>query len=155
MSVHMEVLCDYICTNFLCCIQRFRETMAAIQGALIIASFFQMILGFLGFVRIFGRWVEAIKPIRIWNMCWIAITLFRQELDIDVVWCRYLSPLSSVPLVTLTGLGFFVLGFPLVSMLKFPLCYWSVDWNWLNFNQENYINRLFFFLKCECMASAM
>ncbi|KAL6209960.1 hypothetical protein ACLB2K_020898 [Fragaria x ananassa] len=62
--------------------QRFRETMAAIQGALIIASFFQMILGFLGFVRIFGR---------------------------------YLSPLSSVPLVTLTGLGFFVLGFPLLA----------------------------------------
>ncbi|CAB4290710.1 unnamed protein product [Prunus armeniaca] len=59
--------------------QRFKQSMRAIQGAIIVASFFQMILGFLGFVRIFGR---------------------------------FLSPLSAVPLVTLTGLGFFVFGFP-------------------------------------------
>ncbi|BBH09705.1 Xanthine/uracil permease family protein [Prunus dulcis] len=58
---------------------RFKQSMRAIQGAVIVASFFQMILGFLGFVRIFGR---------------------------------FLSPLSAVPLVTLTGLGFFVFGFP-------------------------------------------
>ncbi|KAG4918903.1 hypothetical protein JHK82_056331 [Glycine max] len=59
--------------------QRFKQSMRAIQGALIVASFFQIIVGFFGFWRIFAR---------------------------------FLSPLSVVPLVTLTGLGLFVLGFP-------------------------------------------
>ncbi|KAJ9705273.1 hypothetical protein PVL29_003366 [Vitis rotundifolia] len=53
--------------------------MRGIQGALLIASLFPMIAGFLGFWRI-------------------------------VV--RFLSPLSAVPLVTLTGLGLYQLGFP-------------------------------------------
>ncbi|KAK7280246.1 hypothetical protein RJT34_25308 [Clitoria ternatea] len=53
--------------------------MRAIQGALIVASLFQIIIGFFGFWRIFAR---------------------------------FLSPLSAVPLVTLTGLGLFVFGFP-------------------------------------------
>lgn len=59
--------------------QRFKHTMRAVQGALIIASFFQMVVGFLGIWRIIAR---------------------------------FLCPLSVVPLVTLTGLGFFALGFP-------------------------------------------
>ncbi|KAL1342786.1 hypothetical protein HN51_029291 [Arachis hypogaea] len=59
--------------------QRFKQSVRAIQGALIVASVFQIIIGFLGFWRIFAR---------------------------------FLSPLSAVPLVTLTGLGFFALGFP-------------------------------------------
>ncbi|ESW15124.1 hypothetical protein PHAVU_007G046400 [Phaseolus vulgaris] len=59
--------------------QRFKQSMRAIQGALIVASFFQIIVGFFGFWRIFAR---------------------------------FLSPLSVAPLVTLTGLGLFVLGFP-------------------------------------------
>ncbi|KAI4295778.1 hypothetical protein L6164_035788 [Bauhinia variegata] len=59
--------------------QRFKQSMRATQGGLIVASFLQMIIGFFGFWRIFAR---------------------------------YLSPLSAVPLVTLTGLGLFALGFP-------------------------------------------
>ncbi|KAM1003010.1 hypothetical protein FF1_003325 [Malus domestica] len=59
--------------------RRFKETMRAMQGAIAVASFIQLIFGFLGFVRIFGR---------------------------------YLCPLSAVPLVTFTGLGFFAFGFP-------------------------------------------
>ncbi|KAF3435569.1 hypothetical protein FNV43_RR22658 [Rhamnella rubrinervis] len=59
--------------------QRFKQSMRAIQGALIIASFFQIIIGFFGFVRIFAR---------------------------------FLSPLGAIPLVTLTGLGLYALGFP-------------------------------------------
>ncbi|KAH7518125.1 hypothetical protein FEM48_Zijuj09G0138700 [Ziziphus jujuba var. spinosa] len=59
--------------------QRFKQSMRALQGALIAASFFQIIIGFFGFVRIFTR---------------------------------FLSPLGAVPLVTLTGLGLFALGFP-------------------------------------------
>ncbi|OIV91146.1 hypothetical protein TanjilG_30368 [Lupinus angustifolius] len=59
--------------------QRFKQSVRAMQGALIVASFVQIIIGFFGFWRIFAR---------------------------------YLSPLSVTPLVTLTGLGFFVIGFP-------------------------------------------
>ncbi|XP_020201966.1 nucleobase-ascorbate transporter 4 [Cajanus cajan] len=59
--------------------QRFKQSMRAIQGALIVASLFQIIIGFFGFWRIFAR---------------------------------FLCPLSVVPLVTLTGLGLFILGFP-------------------------------------------
>ncbi|XP_030522778.1 nucleobase-ascorbate transporter 4 isoform X1 [Rhodamnia argentea] len=59
--------------------ERFKKSMQRMQGALIIASFFQLVIGFLGFWRIFTR---------------------------------FLSPLSVVPFVTLTGLGLFSRGFP-------------------------------------------
>ncbi|ERN18603.1 hypothetical protein AMTRI_Chr12g239140 [Amborella trichopoda] len=62
--------------------QRFLQTMRGIQGALIAASAFQILVGFSGFWRI-------------------------------VV--RLLSPLSAVPLVTLAGLGLYLLGFPGVA----------------------------------------
>ncbi|XP_077233468.1 nucleobase-ascorbate transporter 7-like [Tasmannia lanceolata] len=62
--------------------QRFLQTMRGVQGALIVASSFQVIIGFSGLWR---------------NVA------------------RYLSPLSAVPLVTLVGLGFYQLGFPLVA----------------------------------------
>ncbi|XP_047161374.1 nucleobase-ascorbate transporter 4-like [Vigna umbellata] len=61
--------------------QRFMHSMRAIQGALIVASCFQMSVGFLGFWRIFAR-------------------------------C--LSPLSVVPLVSLTGLGLSLSIFPTI-----------------------------------------
>ncbi|GMN37919.1 hypothetical protein TIFTF001_007198 [Ficus carica] len=59
--------------------QRFKQTMQAVQGALIAASAVQILLGFIGFVRIFAR---------------------------------FLSPLGAIPLVILTGLGLYALGFP-------------------------------------------
>ncbi|KAL3505048.1 hypothetical protein ACH5RR_034889 [Cinchona calisaya] len=61
--------------------ERFAETMRVIQGAIIIGSCLQMIIGFLGLWR-------------------------------NIV--RFLSPLSMVPLITLTGLGLSRLGFPLI-----------------------------------------
>ncbi|XP_062177710.1 nucleobase-ascorbate transporter 4 isoform X2 [Alnus glutinosa] len=62
--------------------QRFKHTMRAVQGALILSSLLQMTIGFFGFWRIL---------------------------------IRFLSPLSAVPLVALTGLGLFVHGFPLLA----------------------------------------
>ncbi|KAK9286750.1 hypothetical protein L1049_015154 [Liquidambar formosana] len=59
--------------------ERFKQSMRGIQGALMVASIFQIVIGFLGFWRIAVRLV---------------------------------SPLAAVPLVTLTGLGLFQLGFP-------------------------------------------
>ncbi|KAK4348547.1 hypothetical protein RND71_031302 [Anisodus tanguticus] len=61
---------------------RFMHTMRSIQGALIVTSGFQILLGFLGLWR-------------------------------NVV--RLLSPLSVAPLVTLTGLGLYHIGFPLIA----------------------------------------
>ncbi|XP_058081147.1 nucleobase-ascorbate transporter 7-like [Magnolia sinica] len=59
--------------------QRFLQTMRGIQGALIAASSFQIIVGFSGLWR-------------------------------NVV--RFLSPLSAVPIVALSGFGLYQLGFP-------------------------------------------
>ncbi|XP_042508765.1 nucleobase-ascorbate transporter 7-like [Macadamia integrifolia] len=59
--------------------QRFKLTMRGVQGALIAASIFQIVVGFLGFWR-------------------------------NIV--RFLSPLAAVPIVTLTALGLYQLGFP-------------------------------------------
>ncbi|KAJ9175120.1 hypothetical protein P3X46_013702 [Hevea brasiliensis] len=62
--------------------QRFELFMRRVQGASLISSFFQMVIGFSGLARYFAR---------------------------------HLSPLASVPLVTLTGLGLYVRGFPLLA----------------------------------------
>ncbi|XP_058007376.1 nucleobase-ascorbate transporter 4-like isoform X1 [Hevea brasiliensis] len=62
--------------------QRFEQFMRRVQGASLISSIFQMVIGFSGLAKYFAR---------------------------------HLSPLASVPLVTLTGLGLYVRGFPLVA----------------------------------------
>ncbi|KDP44514.1 hypothetical protein JCGZ_16347 [Jatropha curcas] len=43
--------------------ERFEESMRAIQGALIIASFFQMVIGFFGFWRIFARFLSPLAAV--------------------------------------------------------------------------------------------
>ncbi|KAE8124174.1 hypothetical protein FH972_019081 [Carpinus fangiana] len=63
-------------------IDKFNRTMRAIQGALIVASTLQIVLGFSGL--------------------WRNVT-------------RFLSPLSAVPLVALTGFGLYEFGFPGVA----------------------------------------
>ncbi|KAL0421313.1 UNVERIFIED_CONTAM: Nucleobase-ascorbate transporter 7 [Sesamum latifolium] len=62
--------------------EKFRRTMRGIQGAMIVASTLQIIIGFSGL--------------------WRNVT-------------RFLSPLSTVPLVALTGFGLYELGFPLLT----------------------------------------
>ncbi|KAL8091525.1 nucleobase-ascorbate transporter 6-like [Apium graveolens] len=63
-------------------VARFKKIMRAVQGALIIASTLQIVLGFSGL--------------------WRNVT-------------RFLSPLSAVPLVALTGFGLYEFGFPGVA----------------------------------------
>nr|GMD21203.1 nucleobase-ascorbate transporter 7 [Ipomoea batatas] len=65
--------------------EKFERTMRAIQGALIVASTLQIILGFSGL--------------------WRNVT-------------RFISPLSAVPLVALSGFGLYEFGFPLVCSYK-------------------------------------
>ncbi|OAY39310.1 nucleobase-ascorbate transporter 4 [Manihot esculenta] len=43
--------------------QRFEQSMQAIQGALIIAAFFQMVIGFFGFWRIFARFLSPLAAV--------------------------------------------------------------------------------------------
>ncbi|KAI3976320.1 hypothetical protein MKX01_021862 [Papaver californicum] len=62
--------------------EKFERIMRGIQGALIVASTLQIVLGFSGLWRNVGR---------------------------------FLSPLSAVPLVALSGFGLYELGFPGVS----------------------------------------
>lgn len=63
-------------------IERFVHTMREIQGALIITTCFQAVVGFLGF------WRNAM---------------------------RFLNPLTVVPFATLSGLGLYHLGFPMLE----------------------------------------
>ncbi|KAL3835538.1 hypothetical protein ACJIZ3_010274 [Penstemon smallii] len=62
--------------------EKFRKIMRGIQGAMIVASSLQIIIGFSGM--------------------WRNVT-------------RLMSPLSTVPLVALTGFGLYELGFPLIT----------------------------------------
>ncbi|XP_073129840.1 nucleobase-ascorbate transporter 7-like [Henckelia pumila] len=62
--------------------ERFKRIMRGIQGAMIVASTLQIVIGFSGL--------------------WRNVT-------------RFLSPLSTVPLVALSGFGLYELGFPLVA----------------------------------------
>ncbi|XP_050212291.1 nucleobase-ascorbate transporter 4 [Mercurialis annua] len=50
-------------TVFLSPHQRFEQSMRAIQGALLIASFFQMVIGFFGFCRIFARFLSPLAVV--------------------------------------------------------------------------------------------
>lgn len=78
--------------------------MRAIQGALIIASTIQIILGFSGLWRNAAR--LALNLTKFYD-CHQIVTLF--------FFFRLLSPLSAVPLVALAGLGLYEFGFPGVS----------------------------------------
>ncbi|XP_051124717.1 nucleobase-ascorbate transporter 7-like [Andrographis paniculata] len=62
--------------------EKFRKIMKAIQGAMIVASTLQIVIGFSGL--------------------WRNVT-------------RFMSPLSTAPLVALTGFGLYELGFPLLA----------------------------------------
>lgn len=88
--------------------------MQGIQGALIVASCFQMVMGFLGFWRNTVRWVS-----RNFLVCMFLNHVELGHLAEYIIFCndfwiRFLSPLSVVPCVTFTGLGLYHLGFPMV-----------------------------------------
>lgn len=56
-SLENSVIACYLCQLItgLIFFQRFKQSMRAIQGALIVASLVQIIIGFFGFWRIFAR----------------------------------------------------------------------------------------------------
>ncbi|KAK9054511.1 hypothetical protein SSX86_025589 [Deinandra increscens subsp. villosa] len=89
-------------------VARFKKTMRAIQGALIIASTIQIILGFSGLWRNVARLTLKFELNKIYHLCLPSKYYI-------VLFCRLLSPLSAVPLVALAGFGLYEFGFPGVA----------------------------------------
>ena len=93
-------------------IQRFEETMRAIQGALIIASISHMVMGFFGLWRILVRSGRGHRAHVVIYLC----NKESQNPNLLFFLCyRFLTPLSAAPLVILTGVGLVVLAFPQVN----------------------------------------
>lgn len=102
-------------------VQKFRRIMRGTQGAFIVASTLQIILGFSGLWRNVTRLVST-SGLHQFSM--------KESLVMAFINCsfsysyscsylfsfRFLSPLSAVPLVALAGFGLYELGFPAVSV---------------------------------------
>lgn len=92
-------------------LQKFIQTMRAIQGALIVASSIQIILGYSQVWGLFSRYVDSRKPI----MEVLCFYLRLIDSASNGLFCRFFSPLGMAPVVGLVGLGLFERGFPAVS----------------------------------------
>lgn len=112
------VLCD-------CLFQRFIYSMRAIQGALLLASLFHVLVGVF-IMPTFGRQVVIINSILYCTSTNTPSLLVKLEVIsfkknnvvLMLICCRLLSPLTTIPVVMLVGLGMFVYGFPQVMMMK-------------------------------------
>lgn len=97
--------------------------MRATQGALIVASTLQMILGFSGLWRNVVRLVWRKKMVSNIRFSYTALHFFSITLTMRrckfllYIISRFLSPISAVPLVGLVGFGLYEFGFPGVSLL--------------------------------------
>jgi solute carrier family 23 (nucleobase transporter), member 1 len=83
--------------------------MRGTQGALMIASTIQMILGFS------GLWCNVIRLV--WFVFLARSLIEKLSISQILFFRRLLSPLSAVPLISLVGFGLYELGFPGVSFL--------------------------------------
>ena len=85
--------------------------MRGIQGAMIVASTLQIVIGFSGLWRNVTRWHASCVYVSVqWSCLW-------HKVSNVVQYFRLMSPLSTVPLVALTGFGLYELGFPLVTFM--------------------------------------
>ncbi|KAH1081741.1 hypothetical protein J1N35_021502 [Gossypium stocksii] len=91
--------------------ERFLQTMRAIQGALIVASSIQIILGYSQVWGLFSRYIGSILKCEVVSPAMLDyIVLHRLRFP-----CRFFSPLGMAPVVALVGLGLFQRGFPLLG----------------------------------------
>ena len=105
-------------TNHL--MQRFLQTIRAIQGASIVASSIQIILGYSQLWGICSRFITSNSLTPCHCTC---STLANLILFVHVN--RFFSPLGMVPVVAAVGFGLFNRGFPVVSY-HFYLTIWSL-----------------------------
>lgn len=88
--------------------------MRSLQGALIIAGVFQVVVGFFGIWRVFIRFLSSQAAAAASSFvltCCTSLTLI-----VRLMHGRFLSPLAAVPFVTLSALGLFYFAFPGVRM---------------------------------------
>lgn len=90
--------------------KKFLRTMRGTQGALLVASTIQIILGFSGLWR---NVVKLVPKLLFPHIC--ACIFFCKTGFTLTSTRRLLSPLAAVPLVSLVGFGLYELGFPGVS----------------------------------------
>ena len=94
-------------------LQRFIQTMRAIQGALIVASTIQIILGYSQVWGLFSRYIASIWKCEVVSPPMLDYIVRHCCLGFP---CRFFSPLGMAPVVALVGLGLFQRGFPLVGI---------------------------------------
>ncbi|KAH7658278.1 Xanthine/uracil/vitamin C permease protein [Dioscorea alata] len=85
--------------------EKFKRIMRGTQGALIVASTLQIIIGFSGLWCNVTRFVVVLIYFQIGSLMLVFYSMFS----------RYLSPLSAAPLVALAGFGLYEFGFPGVA----------------------------------------
>ncbi|KAK9060266.1 hypothetical protein SSX86_020970 [Deinandra increscens subsp. villosa] len=91
--------------------EKFERIMRGTQGALIVASTLQIVLGFSGLWRNITRLVMN----QVTNFILFEYSEFFTSMHFGFSNFRFMSPLSAVPLVALTGFGLYEFGFPLVA----------------------------------------
>ena len=94
-------------------LQRFIQTMRAIQGAFIVASSIQIIMGYSQVWGLFSRYIGSIWKCEVVSQPVLDYIFLHCCLGFP---CRFFSPLSMAPVVALVGLGLFQRGFPLVGI---------------------------------------
>ena len=104
------------CYSF--CFQRFIQTMRAIQGALIVASSVQIILGYSQLWGLFSRYVLEIQVSPGYSLGSRGNRDVIAFIEMSFGSCRFFSPLGMAPVVGLVGLGLFQRGFPAVSAVR-------------------------------------
>ena len=135
--------------------------MRAIQGALIVASTLQIVLGFSGLWRnvvrlVLNKW-HSIMVVR--KISLVIATFIQKYFSFlaklkrswwlklyKIIFFRFLSPLSVVPLVGMVGFGLYELGFPVVSVLL--RCVWAHNIRWIMFWQL-FLNASPVYLACQ------
>lgn len=88
--------------------------MRAVQGALIVASSIQIILGYSQIWAICSRYFLFPKLI---SKQKLATYYFYKSIKKSLSFYRFFSPLGMVPVIALVGFGLFDRGFPVVSLL--------------------------------------
>jgi len=122
-------------------LQRFIQTMRAIQGALIVASSIQIILGYSQIWGLFSRLLVTCDMF----VSWKCLNKFQAFICVDLL-SRFFSPLGMAPVVGLVGLGLFQRGFPVVGVTQISilivmisiLLFWQMGFYWQQFMWMQY-----------------
>lgn len=101
--------------------------MRAVQGALIVASSIQIILGFSQMWAICSRYLYFFHlKLKSHSLRTPSISLIINQMITFVLHFRFFSPLGMAPVIALVGFGLFDRGFPVVCCIK-NYCHFLVN----------------------------